>query len=107
MFSVLRTLGFSGRTEFIIRDQGMNRGRAARKGAGPSVRGMGGVGSVVETQGGDAGGGGQSMNGAGKQPMVCWGVTEGPIARLRLEAAADEVGDWFLGQRCRRVKGLS
>lgn len=37
--------------------------------------------------------GGQSLNGAGKQPMMYWGVIEGPIVRLRPEAAADEVGN--------------
>lgn len=50
----LRILVVSGWTEFTIREQGTDRGRTARKGAGPSVGGMVGVGSVVESQGGDA-----------------------------------------------------
>lgn len=35
------------------------------------------------------------MSSDGKHPMVCWGVAHGPIVRLRLEAAANEAGDWL------------
>lgn len=64
---------------FTIREQGTDRGRTARKGAGSSVRGMVGVGSVVESQGGDA---------RGRAELVrCWEAVHGPIVMLRPEQA--------------------